>query len=802
MSNNYSVYTLRVLSAQASDTSQRRPKRAPNLYVKIRHSESDVARHTPVVAKSYMPVWDKDFEFDFQVQDMSSLITLELKHKSRIPFISPSVFGKFEAEITHYLELCKTDGNAVIDMLITKNPSSQARLGWTLKIQLICKTQQEVTTGLQQRLEALESLAVTAEADSSNSALQKALHSLSSKLKVIEGVVGTITELSQAHPYINIAWKVISAAYAAYKAQQARDHQILQLVQSMNGCVTFITGVAELKSKQESFQKHLCGTMQQVLECAYFVQEYFQDAFTKRLLHQTWSSLAESISEMIEKLNLSSSLLNVDTVVHTALISSHVLEEVHALALKQYLRPADMSIYHRRECLPNTRQTVIDTILQSLMDTDEKNRIVWLYGPAGSGKSTIATSIAEHCRVLHRQGAFVFFDRAKTAESSPDKLIRTIAYQLGQQDPFIQSALAKTVKEQPNIADEKPYVQFSKLWVETLQQASKDQFREGPTIIIIDALDECGTAQERHSLLKLLAEDIPRLPSRFRFFITSREEHDIVQQFSDKSHIEEMLLDITLQSNEQDVELFLNHEIANIRRQKKFLSQDWPGGATMSLLLKKAGGLFIWASTAIAFIADGHNPKDQLEILCSSQSKDKAESSLHELYEIAFYTTNIWKDPASKTAMKWHKALGLVLVARRPLTDVEIDQLLGLENGYCSSYLFQHLKCLLHWSPGQPVHFLHTSIADYLIDSKHDGKPWFINIELHNHHMVTACFNIMQQQLHFNMGNIKSSHVFNKDINNLDNEISSSISSLLLYSCLLWIDHLREIDFDTGLCKD
>ncbi|KAH9942091.1 hypothetical protein B0H21DRAFT_696436, partial [Amylocystis lapponica] len=51
---------------------------------------------------------------------------------------------------------------------------------------------------------------------------------------------------------------------------------------------------------------------------------------------------------------------------------------------------------------------------------------------------------------------------------------------------------------------------------------------------------------------------------------------------------------------------------------------DWPGKTTMEILLKKAAGLFIWASTAVTFI-DQHDedPRDQLEIILTSRTGRK-----------------------------------------------------------------------------------------------------------------------------------------------------------------------------------
>lgn len=46
-------------------------------------------------------------------------------------------------------------------------------------------------------------------------------------------------------------------------------------------------------------------------------------------------------------------------------------------------------------CLPNTRQTLLRDIKQWVVDVDGRH-VLWLCGSAGSGKSTVANTIASH----------------------------------------------------------------------------------------------------------------------------------------------------------------------------------------------------------------------------------------------------------------------------------------------------------------------------------------------------------------------------------------------------------------------
>lgn len=154
---------------------------------------------------------------------------------------------------------------------------------------------------------------------------------------------------------------------------------------------------------------------------------------------------------------------------------------------------------------------------------------MWLQGEPRSGKSTIATTIAHFYRDLSRLGAFVFFDRESPARGNPTMLFRTIAAQLATARPSIGEAIALAIKEMPTIGQSSLAQQFSELLVKPLCQDPLPC--EGPLVIVIDALDECGSSYSRSSILSILAEQSSKLPSFVRIVIASRPARDICEAF-------------------------------------------------------------------------------------------------------------------------------------------------------------------------------------------------------------------------------------------------------------------------------
>jgi hypothetical protein len=455
------------------------------------------------------------------------------------------------------------------------------------------------------------------------------------------------------------------------------------------------------------------------------------------------------------------------------------------------LNPTQMDASSRSECVPGTRQDILKFITDWLTTPSEKQNVLWLHGLAGYGKSTISTTIAEYFRDLGRLGAFIFFDRNDPAHSDPNVVIRTLAYRLASSDIHIKSAVCAAVENDKSIADAPVRKQFAKLLLEPLQSLS-GQCVNGPMIVVIDALDECGNPMSRKSLLALLSKELVKLPHMFRFIITSRAESDITAAFSDQINILEKELSISAHSNENDIYSFLCKEMVTIRQRHKVfrLALDWPGDSTIRDLTVRSAGLFIWASMAVNFIAEGYDPRNRLKTLLSADSYQKPETALDILYETALDAAGKWDDETFVADFK--AVMSVVLASQIPISDEMIDAILSVDERTPSAFLLLHMRYLLLWSPGQPVRLLHASFADYLTDPRRCGKkPWSIDLPTANHALAVACLQRMNVGLHFNICGLESSYLGNADVSDLPERISSAIPAYLMYACTFWAQHVQ-----------
>jgi hypothetical protein len=446
------------------------------------------------------------------------------------------------------------------------------------------------------------------------------------------------------------------------------------------------------------------------------------------------------------------------------------------------LNPVDMNATSRTLCMAGTRRQMLDDIMEWATVPSDSGNVLWLSGVAGSGKSTISTTISESLRGVERLGAFLFFDRNDQARSHPDAVIRTIAYWLALSNPHLGSAVSAAIRRDPAVVNAPLQTQFKCLLLDPLQLA--EQHIQGPIIVILDALDECGDPDSRLPLLSLLSEKLPKLPHFLRVFITSRCDSDITNHFG--TCFAQRFLD-TGASSLDDVEAFVRQELTLIP------GLPWPEEKNIKALVELSEGLFIWASTAMKYLKS-YRPKDRLRVLLSQDSTPGV--NLDNLYSVALRDSVAWK--ADKNfAQDARSVLICVVLGRLPMTDTTIDMILSFEKG-TSRNILTHLGCVVQWSPGGEARTLHASFADYLTDATRSAaEPWSIDVETDHQLLALGCLQILNSQLKFNICSLEDSHCLNADVPDIHHRVALNVPPHLNYSSLFWFHHVGNRPIDT-----
>ncbi|KII95146.1 hypothetical protein PLICRDRAFT_169825 [Plicaturopsis crispa FD-325 SS-3] len=268
-----------------------------------------------------------------------------------------------------------------------------------------------------------------------------------------------------------------------------------------------------------------------------------------------------------------------------------------------------------RLCLEDTRVDIFDDLARWYLDlAPESPRLYWITGIPGCGKSSIVSSFTQALSDTGKVWAEYRFDRQVAATTSADVLFPSLASQFAdpRHPPSIAEAILKSFQNQPSLANGLSPAQAEKLFTQPLQSiAALDS--TSPVILVIDALDECAVAR-RKDLARLLSKAIGQLPVNVKIVISSRPEDDIVLAFRpllSQGRAKMLNLDTESASSIHDVRVFVEHRFKEIRDEynewrdeSEALDPEWPGSQRIDELCARASGLFVWAKTALAFVAD------------------------------------------------------------------------------------------------------------------------------------------------------------------------------------------------------
>ncbi|KAF8806016.1 hypothetical protein BYT27DRAFT_6637960 [Phlegmacium glaucopus] len=385
--------------------------------------------------------------------------------------------------------------------------------------------------------------------------------------------------------------------------------------------------------------------------------------------------------------------------------------------------------YDPPKCHPQTRLAVLDAIMDWLNDNEKTAFVIWLYGPAGAGKSTIAQTIAEICARLQILLASFFWSRNSHGRNDENRLITSLAYQLIVAIPQMRIHVESVIKNDPLIFSRSLETQMESLIVEPLGKTfpnnrEQNADEEKPKLIILDGLDECGLPSAQAYILKVISTAVQRFPIPIYILIASRPEQEIRDSFNSQSLLSittRIALDDTYHPDD-DIRTFLVDNFTSLKATKvgSLLPAQWPTSEDVETLVKKSTGQFIYASTVLKFVKHPRRrPDKQLKIIfgISGAEKQTPFAELDTLYLHIFSTV---EDLAQA-----HNILScLFFFPSQYLIVEDIEKLLFYEHGELHlilSDLYSVVDVPDITDSDIPLRVFHASLQDFLMDPNRSG---------------------------------------------------------------------------------
>ena len=423
----------------------------------------------------------------------------------------------------------------------------------------------------------------------------------------------------------------------------------------------------------------------------------------------------------------------------------------------------------------------------------DKLPVYWLNGLAGTGKSTIAQTIAERTFADGRLGASFFCSRDFEDRSNLQLIFPTLAVQLARKYPAFRSAFVRLAQSDPGIAHESLYNQMDKLIVRPLRKSSIS------TVIIIDALDECQDEEPASAILSILGRLVSELPN-VKFFLTGRPEPRIRDGF--RLPLLVKLTDIFVLHGvepnqvDSDIRRFFDNSFSELRHHRLGLD-GWPSEPQLDILCERAAGFFVYAAATVKFVSrQNSDPRTQLDRLLQhrestvheGKTKFKPNTTLDSLY--LSILQEAFDDGDPEIDPKIRSVLGTVVLATNPLSPSSIATLLGFPTRDLVPLLSSvHSLLILHEDINHPVRPFHKSFPDFLTSPTRCTNRRFHIPPSHNLELLVSLLKLMSQSLEKNMCCLPDA-VKNNQVDDLKERTEQYLNHALQYACKSWHKHL------------
>ena len=422
-------------------------------------------------------------------------------------------------------------------------------------------------------------------------------------------------------------------------------------------------------------------------------------------------------------------------------------------------------------------------------------QIYWLNGLAGTGKSTIAKSVARLAAMDGLLGASFFCLRDEVERSDTSLIFPTLALQLSDTKPLFRAEVFTAIKERPNIGYALPSDQLQKLIIRPLQ---KTHSAAQPVVIIIDALDECKVDDKICQFLSAFPPHLSSVKS-LKILITSRPECPMRLAFRtslNQSSRTYILHDVHRSATDGDIKRYLKVRLQEIAKRRSFqdLSEIWPPERLVEKLTSKAAGLFIFASTACEIVNYAGDFQDALqEIAALPTNEDEGRQGIDQLY-LKIVESAISPFSRHKDLDDLRSILGTIIFLQNPLSLTDLSRLLFREPRTVAS-LLRNLHSVLAMprldDKDGILRIIHASFRDFLSNPVRCTNPRICVHPATHHAIITmSLFSHMKQKLKRNICDIDHFKL-NREVEDLGERKRKYIDGSLAYACRYWADHLE-----------
>ncbi|KAH9160508.1 hypothetical protein EDB89DRAFT_882597 [Lactarius sanguifluus] len=450
--------------------------------------------------------------------------------------------------------------------------------------------------------------------------------------------------------------------------------------------------------------------------------------------------------------------------------------------LRAWLSPADPSTNHNIARKAQHKGTAVWFFQGSnFIEWKSTGSLLWIHGKPGSGKSVICSSVIQDIVAVCETGsaimAYFYFDFKDLKKQTCHDLLLSLVCQLSTRSSPCCDILHHVYKIHED-GSRQPSD-------DTLKECLKEMLRllaQGPTFIVLDALDECpdspGIPSPRHEVLQLVKELIDLGLQRLHICATSRPEVDIRAVLDPLASRSLSLHDQRGQTSDiaDYVQNVVNSSLSTAMRRWRADDRN----LVIETLTQRADGMFRWVFCQLDALQHCFPPNLR-------QFLNELPETLDETYERILRGINkAQKDNA-------RRLLQCLAVAVRPLRVEELAELLAFDFQGSGSGKIPKLKDDWRWDDQEEavlstcsslivivpsrdsrvVQFSHFSVKEYLTSprlaqSQGDISRFHIDLDAAHTILAQACLGTLLR---------------------LDKYVDAKGFPLVEYAAQHWVDH-------------
>ncbi|KAK3305100.1 uncharacterized protein B0T15DRAFT_554966, partial [Chaetomium strumarium] len=414
---------------------------------------------------------------------------------------------------------------------------------------------------------------------------------------------------------------------------------------------------------------------------------------------------------------------------------------------------------------------------------DENSRLLWIKGDPGKGKTMLVCGIIDELKTLSPSCLLSFFlcQATDSRINNATAVLRGMIYLLVSQEPTLISYVrtkydhaGKTLFEDANA-----WVALSEVFTNILQDPCL-----GTAYLIIDALDECVTDLSR--LLRLIVKNSTISP-RIKWIVSSRNWPEIEEQLETATYKARLSLELNAESIATAVDTYIRNKVDQLAQLKNY--DTGTKDMVRDYLHSHANDTFLW----VALVCQ--------ELATTPGWKVKKKLALFPPGLDALYRRMMDQICKSEDAALCKDILAVVSVVYRPITLDELTALVDtlddvFDNhealaeivGLCGSFLTLRERT---------ISFVHQSAKDFLLKQARD-EIFPAGIEEVHRTIFSRSLRVMRETLRRDIYNLGAPGFPIDKVRPPNPDPLAAVR----YSCVYWIDHLRDCDPKKNANKD